>query len=188
MTTGRAAAWLRERILAEVGPGPIYGITHSLGGIIARHLADSLPWEALVMLAPPNSGSRLARAASRGPILDLFCGPAGRELSSELLPLDWPAPPKPFGVIAGTRPSLSERAHTAMARLTGAFSATDRHDGAIAVDETVHPEMADFTTVDAGHNFMMDNPEVHMLVLRFLRQHTFGRGTLQRLLPGAHPG
>ena len=38
-----------------------YAVTHSMGGVVVRHLHDPrLHWQRIVMLAPPNQGSRIA--------------------------------------------------------------------------------------------------------------------------------
>lgn len=169
-STADAATWLLQRIHGDVGPGPLIGVTHSLGGIIARRLADALPWEALVMMAPPNRGSRLARVVQRHHLGGLFVGPAAAELAR---PDGWPDPPAPFAVIAGTRPGRAEAAHLWLGRRLGAFGRDQAHDGVIAVDETHHPGAAAFATVHSGHNFLMDDPAVHALVLRFLKDRRF---------------
>ncbi len=172
MSTERSAAWVRDRILAEVAPGPVIGVTHSLGAVIARRLSDSLPWDGLVMLAPPNAGCRLARAVKdRGGLaLSLFAGPAGHELAD---PVELPDPKCPFGVIAGTRPGLAERAHVWVGKRLGVFGPAVLHDGTICVDETRHEHMDAFATVHAGHTFLMDDPTAQSLILRFLKRRTF---------------
>ena len=53
---------VQARIEREVKSDRLYAVTHSMGGIIARHLASRLPFERILMLAPPNRGSRAARA------------------------------------------------------------------------------------------------------------------------------
>lgn len=169
-TIDEAADYLRERIQGELPPGPLVAVTHSLGGIVARRLAHELPWEAMVMLAPPNRGSGLAAAVKARRMLKALAGPAGAQLAS---PPEWPAPACPFGVIAGTRPGPTEQGHVWLGRRLGVFGPGEQHDGTIKVDETHHPAMTSFATVHAGHNFMMDNPQAHALVLRFLRDKTF---------------
>lgn len=171
MSVGQAARHVGEQVRAEVGPGPISGVTHSLGGVVARLLADELPWQRLVMLAPPNRGSSLAGAMKKTRMLWLFGGRAGYDLAGGAR---WPDPPKPFGVIAGTRPTALEKPQSWMGRRLGAFPAGEAHDGTISVRETRHPEMQDFATVPAGHTLMMDHPRTHDLVVRFLNNGDFG--------------
>ncbi len=171
MSIGQAAHHIRDKVLDELGPGPVCGVTHSLGAVVARLLAKELRWERLVMLAPPNSGSRLAGAMKRTHMLWLFGGRPAYELAGGAE--SWPSPPKPFGVIAGTRPSVLEGAQSWVGRRLGAFPAGVVHDGTVSVDETQHPEMADFATVAAGHTLLMDHPRTQELVLRFLETGGF---------------
>ena len=73
----RVTEWIRK----DIGDRPIVGVTHSLGGILARHIGDELPWQGLVMLAPPNRGSRVAQSLRFHPLYRWFYGPAGQELA-----------------------------------------------------------------------------------------------------------
>src|SRR3569623_3694462 len=58
---------------------PLSAVTHSLGGVIVRHLHDPrLRWERIVLLAPPNQGSRLAAGLVRPPEIRREDGPRGR--------------------------------------------------------------------------------------------------------------
>jgi pimeloyl-ACP methyl ester carboxylesterase len=92
------AAVVAERIRTETR-GELVAVTHSFGGIIVRHMGG-VRFRSLVMIAPPNRGSRLARAFQDVPVYKWLHGKSGDEvLSSE----SWPSPPAPFGVIAGTR-------------------------------------------------------------------------------------
>ncbi len=56
-------------------------VTHSLGGIILRKIASTLPSNVsnAILLAPPNQGSRLGKVLS--PLLKTFGRGAGRELA-----------------------------------------------------------------------------------------------------------
>ncbi|HET9991114.1 MAG TPA: alpha/beta fold hydrolase, partial [Kofleriaceae bacterium] len=48
------ASALTELIVERAGGRPLYAVTHSMGGVIVRHLHDPrLRWERIVMLAPP---------------------------------------------------------------------------------------------------------------------------------------
>ncbi len=159
------AGWIRE----DLGDVPVLGVSHSLGGILARHMTGLLRWKGLVMLAPPNGGSRLAARLAWSSLFRWFTGPAGTELAR---PQDWPPPPDPFAVIAG-KCSLSVVNPTSW--LTTSFSLFDGEpsDGTIAVAETRHPGMADFATVDASHTWIMNDPGARELVLSFLEHGRF---------------
>ena len=90
---------LTEQLVEHAATARCRAVTHSMGGVIVRHLHDPrLRWERIVMLAPPNRGSRLAAGLVRNPVFRWFYGPAGRELADGS---SWPAPPAPFAVIAG---------------------------------------------------------------------------------------
>ncbi|CAG9464741.1 unnamed protein product [Pedinophyceae sp. YPF-701] len=91
------------------GGARLLGVTHSLGGIIIRHLSQKLHFERICMLAPPNQGSTVARQLlARGALLssavERLYGPVIHDLAA---PHDeaqqWPVPPCPVGIIMGTR-------------------------------------------------------------------------------------
>jgi len=43
---------------------PLAAVTHSLGGILLRHVAERIPFTRVVMLAPPNQGTAMSRSGS----------------------------------------------------------------------------------------------------------------------------
>jgi triacylglycerol lipase len=149
---------------------PLCAVTHSMGGVIVRHLHDPrLRWERIVMLAPPNQGSQLAGGLVRNPVFRWFYGPAGTELGDSS---SWPPPPAPFAVIAGTRSlALTNPTSWTLGRRFGAGIA---NDGTVAVEETKLPGMAAFAEVDATHTWIMNAPTVHRLVIAYLREGRFG--------------
>lgn len=148
---------------------PLCAVTHSLGGVIVRHLHDPrLRWERIVMLAPPNQGSRLAAGLVRNPVFRWFYGPAGRELADCS---SWPTPPAPFAVIAGTR-SLAWSNPTSWT-LGRRFPTGTPNDGTVAVDETRLPDMTAFAEVDETHTWIMNSPRAHRLAIAFLREGRF---------------
>jgi hypothetical protein len=160
------AGWIR----ADLGDRPVVGVTHSLGGILARHLRDALPWRGLVMLAPPNQGSRVAAALGDHPLYRWWFGPAGRALAD---PRRWPAPPSPFAVIAGT---LGVSRGNLPSWLIHAKRLLPRHepsDGTVTVEETRLPGMTAYAEVPASHTFVMDHPETRKRVLEFLETSRF---------------
>ena len=106
MPVAEAALAVRDRLVADLGPaalqGPVCAVTHSLGGIVALHLAQHMPLERLVMLAPPVRGSRVARAFADWRLFQWFYGPAGNEVATA--PPGWHPPGTigSIGVVAGT--------------------------------------------------------------------------------------
>ena len=164
------ADWLAQAIREDLGEGPLFGVTHSLGGVLVRHLADRLSWRGVVMLAPPNRGSRVAGAFKDNPVFRWYFGPAGQQVERAQ---GWPAPPSPFGVIAGTA-SLSAAAPPGwLTRALRLLPPDEPSDGTVAVSETRLDGMADFTSVAASHAWIMNHPRVPELVLGFLEYGRF---------------
>lgn len=161
------ADWIKQ----DVGDGPIIGVTHSMGGIVARHIGERLDWRGMIMLAPPNSGSRVARALAHVPAYRWYFGPAALELADAT---QWPAPPCPTAVIAGTRgPSLSNLPSWVVGSLK-VFDRGEPSDGTVGVDETHIDGMVSFAKVHASHTWLMNHPRTRELVLEFLRGKKFG--------------
>jgi triacylglycerol lipase len=160
------ADWIR----ADLGDRPVVGVTHSLGGIVARHMRDLVPWRGVVMLAPPNAGSQVAARLRDNPLFRWFYGPAGQELGESEA---WPSPPSPFAVIAGTRSLAATNPTSWMTSALGMFPEDVANDGTIAVTETRLPGMADFATVDATHTWIMNDSRTVELVLSFLASGRF---------------
>lgn len=166
------ADWLTQEIRDELGERELFCVAHSLGGIVVRHMGAGLRWRGIVMLAPPNRGSRVAAALQRNPAFRWYFGPAGRELTEAS---GWPPPPAPFAVIAGTA-GLSPAAPAGwLTHALGIVPAGEANDGTLAVSETRLPGMADFATVPASHTWIMNHPDVAELVLGFLEHGRFDR-------------
>jgi hypothetical protein len=163
------ASELSDELVERAGDRPLCAVTHSMGGIVVRHLQDPrLRWNRIVMLAPPNQGSQLAGAIVRNPLFRWFYGPAGAELADAT---SWPAPPGPFAVIAGTRSlALTNLTSWTVGRL---FPPGTKNDGTVAVDETRLAGMTHFAEVDATHTWIMNAPVVRRLVLGYLRDGAF---------------
>lgn len=164
------AADVADWIVAEAAGREVSAVTHSLGGVIARHIQDPrIRWQRIVMLAPPNRGSRLAGAIADSSLLRWFYGPAGVELTDGAR---WPLPPAPFAVIAGTRGYAAINPTWLLRR----FPPGVAHDGTVSVDEARLDGMADFAEVDAHHTWIMNDARVHALVERFLADGCFSPG------------
>lgn len=170
LSIAELAAHLATRIREEAPAERYSAVTHSLGGIVVRYLHDALPWHRVVMLAPPNRGSRLALAFREQPLFRFIFGRAGHELAD---PSEWPGPPSPFAVIAGTRSGSVSNPISWITKSVRFFPPEDPSDGTVSVEETKHPAMADFATVDATHTLIMNHPEAQALTLRFLERGRF---------------
>lgn len=160
------AAQVGDWLAAAAGDRPLYAVTHSMGGILVRHLGQRrLRWRRIVMLAPPNQGSALAAGLAQNPLFGWFFGPAGRDLAAQ--PPSWPMPPAPFAVIAGTRRIAL---HNPTSWTFGRRLPTHLpSDGTVAVEETKLPGMDDFAEVDASHTWIMNDARAQHMAERFLR-------------------
>ncbi len=131
-----------------------YLITHSLGGIIARDALAQLPPEdlkkiaGLIMLAPPNQGSALAKFSTQFfPMISYFVKPL-TELSSDQNSYvhKVPIPKIKIAIIAGR---YDAKVPPASARLEGA---------------------AEPYVVNSTHTFIMNNTQAKLYIKQFLEQ------------------
>jgi hypothetical protein len=170
---GYLASALTDELVEYAAGEPLHAVTHSMGGIVVRHLQDPrLQWSRIVMLAPPNRGSRLAGGLVRNPLFRFFYGPAGLELANAG---QWPLPQVAPAIIAGPRSlAISKVTSWTVGRR---FPLGVANDGTVAVEETKLAEMADFIEVDATHTWIMNSPVVHHYVIGYLREGRFPRVT-----------
>lgn len=137
----------------------LHFVTHSLGGLVLRRLLHAhRPADVgrVVMLAPPNRGSELARTfAALGQVV-----PAIRQMALPEAELETLLGPIDFDVliVAGSRAAGPLR------WLTGAAN-----DGLVTVEETVANAAPEPLVVRRGHTRIMDSWEVLEAVDRFLR-------------------
>jgi triacylglycerol lipase len=170
MTIAALAADVATRIRTELPDRPLVAVTHSLGGILVRHMASELPWRGVLMLAPPNAGSRVAEGLRDNPLFRWYFGPAALDVARAD---GWPAPPTPCGVIAGTRGPSVGNVPSWLSTGLGLMPKGEPHDGTVTVAETRVSPMAAFATVEASHTWIMNHPETRRLVLRFLESGGF---------------
>jgi len=159
------------RIREAFGDQPVWGVTHSMGGIIVRHMSDLVNWRGLVMIAPPNRGSRVARAMSDNPLFKWYYGPAGQEMAA---PEDWPDPPTPCGVIAGTKHLAVTNPTSWLTRSLEVFPPDEPSDGTVSAWETRLDAMTSYAEVPASHTWLMNHPRTKALVMDFLQTGAFG--------------
>ena len=169
-----AAAKITDWIARDLpGDRPLAAVTHSLGGILVRHIEAHRAFTRIVMLAPPNQGSHMAHVLDDHPLYRWFFGPAGQELAAPDQVRAWPQPRAPCAVIAGIH---TRAAWHPLNWLTGSrtrFPPGQPNDGIVTVAETRLPDMAAFATIEARHTFIMNNRRARELVLRFLQHGTF---------------
>lgn len=156
-----------EELVRQYPGRPVNIITHSLGGLVVgqalKHLSN---WQGgedellnrgkikkIVMMAPPNRGSKVASAV-------MHCIPGISKLSQSLPELSFgesspmhkiPVPCGiPLGVIAASRDLLVPRCSTAL------------------------DTQCDYVMVASGHSYMMLRPKIMQQVLSFLKSGRFG--------------
>jgi hypothetical protein len=150
------------------GTSTVHFVTHSLGGILVRvYLVDNTIANLgrVVMLAPPNQGSKAVDEMERIPGFDWLNGPAGYQLGKgpESVPLRLGAPDFDFAVIAGDR---------TIDPITSALL-DDPDDGKVSVSDTRLEGMRDFVVVPVSHALIMQNREVIRLVMNYLARGSF---------------
>ena len=148
--------------------GRIHFVTHSLGGILLRYYTARNAVADLgrvVMLGPPNQGSKAADKWRRIPGFGWINGPAGYELGTGAgsVPRKLGKPEFEFAVIAGDR-SIDP----VTSLLLGGPD-----DGRVTVAETKLEGMRDFRVLHTSHAFMMRNKEVIELTKAFLASGRF---------------
>ena len=146
----------------------VHFVTHSLGGILVRvYLADNkiANLGRVVMLAPPNQGSKAVDEMERIPGFDWLNGPAGYQLGkgSESVPLRLGAPEFDFAVIAG---------NLTIDPITSALL-DDPDDGKVSVSDTRLEGMRDFVVVPVSHAMIMQDRDVIRLVMNYLARGSF---------------
>jgi len=169
---GRALAGVVASLPANT---PVSFVGHSLGNLVVRRwmaLAaeeDLLRVGRVVMLGPPNQGSRLARMASG------VWGVADRvEGATRDLVLDWQrvaprlaVPPCDFGIVAGGRGD-----DAGFSRLLAGDD-----DAVVCVDETRLTGARDFLLLPVHHAAMMKHPAVQRATASFLETGRFEAGS-----------
>jgi pimeloyl-ACP methyl ester carboxylesterase len=182
------AADLRH-LIDHLGPDvtEINFVTHSLGGIVLRqYLADATDVAAghqgdarirrIVMLGPPNQGSKLARILKNNLIFKIVAGAGGGELSNSWKHLEshLATPNCSFGIIAGGQTESHK---------IGNVFLPGRDDMVIRVDETRLAGADDFIVLPLFHATMMRQPQVMQATLRFLKDGYFISDAQRHALP-----
>ncbi|MGI9516233.1 MAG: esterase/lipase family protein [Pirellulaceae bacterium] len=140
---------------------------HSMGSIVVRYYlgtednAHDPRFHRMVMLAPPNHGSRLAMRLQDNVIFKTFWGASGQDLSRHWTELSssLATPEFEFGIIAGAQP---DDAAISNPLIGGA------NDLVVTVAETRLVGASDFHQQPVLHSFIMNDAEVHQATLSFL--------------------
>lgn len=137
-------------------------VAHSLGNLIIRLGFEHGYPEGLrriVMLAPPNRPTELARALRDNPIYKWFTSKDGWQFASDEFYARLPIPNVEFGVIAGDRGQ--------------AVMLQEPNDGVITVESTKLAGMTDWTVVPHAHTFIMNSRLVAELCVSFIERGKF---------------
>jgi len=174
-SVGDHAVALRSIVAHLDDAQEIHFVAHSLGNLVIRHyLADHAAAHQgrsdprirrIVMLGPPNHGSRMAQTLSGNLIFDNTLGTSAQQLAhrwEELAP-HLAVPACEFGIIAGGKGNS-----VGFNPLLGGDD-----DGTVKVSETKLAGANDFVLVDVLHSSMMSNRAVQEYALRFLRTGRF---------------
>jgi pimeloyl-ACP methyl ester carboxylesterase len=144
-------------------------VTHSLGGLVVRStLGRNVAWQKrmrvarIVMIAPPNQGSRLARYLGEWRLFGFILGPAAEEIAAGAGP-DLPdLTGYEFGIIAG-----GKNAEGFNPWLPG------DDDAIVTLEETRLSGARDFLRLEATHTFLPQNENAIRASLNFLKHGRF---------------
>ncbi len=166
-------------------------VGHSLGNIVVRKYLSGphgkgrrLPDERIarvVMLAPPNHGSRIATSLKGNALFRMINGPAGQELGPEWdgFKGELAMPQVELGIIAGGRGGRFGRGdefqegHQAAAKRGYNPWLPDDNDGTLSVASTRLAGARDFVVLPVLHSFIISDKTVHEYTLRFLQEGYF---------------
>ena len=142
-------------------------VTHSMGGIIARQLAQAtdIKINRVVMLSPPNRGSELVDKLKIVPFFKFINGEAGLSLGTD----------------ANSVPNTLGEANFEAGIITGNKSLNPLYsylipgadDGKVSVASAKLLGMQDFSIVPYSHSFIMNNDVVIQKTLNFLQYGKF---------------
>lgn len=167
------------RIIDQLGDEvtEINFVGHSLGNLVVRHYLHNTRNELtgaegdsrinrMVMLGPPNQGSRMARVMKYSAVFNLVTGSSGTQLSTawERLEPQLSRPRFQFGILAGGQAADSDLSNPLL---------SGKDDFTVSVEETKLAGAHDFVVRPWNHTGMMKDPEAIELTLRFLQNGFF---------------
>ncbi|HEV7279064.1 MAG TPA: alpha/beta hydrolase [Pirellulaceae bacterium] len=167
-----------ERMLARMPEVErVHFVGHSMGNLVVRRFlarrasgvstATKPEIGRIVMIAPPNQGSRVAGFFAKNPLFGMIWGKSGKEIAgwTSQLQRELEIPDGvEFGIIAGT----NDWGQGYNPLLSG------NDDLIVSVEETKLPGAADFRATPALHSFIMHDRSVKQLAVRFLQTGLFG--------------
>ena len=165
------SAALRELVENLPGSPRISAVGHSMGNIVFRHAIGE--WQRngdpkkvlarlnrVVMLGPPNQGSKFAAKLSRLGIFETITGNSGMQLgpSWDTFRDGLGTPPCPFAIVAGDISKIPIQNPL----LNGPS------DGVVTVEEAALEGMTELVAVPVIHSFLMSDPAVVKGTVAFL--------------------
>lgn len=163
------AEGLAQLLDRQEGSETVSFVTHSMGGLVVRHLlAREAAWQRrievrrVVMIAPPNQGSAIARLLEDIPAYRLVYGAAGQQLTPETA-ARIPALDYPFAIVAGGKGD------------DGGFNPLlpGDDDGTLRVAETRLEGATDFLVVPEIHALISNHRETIRATINFLKHESF---------------
>jgi len=162
------AAGLAALLNRQEGSDTVSFVTHSMGGLVVRHLLarddawkDRLKVHGVVMIAPPNQGSAIARTIKDLAPYRLIYGESGQELTPDDAALI-PAMTHDFAIIAGGKGD--GRGYNPL--LPG------DDDGTVTVAETRLDGAKDFLIVRQIHGLISGHQATIRATINFLTRGT----------------
>jgi hypothetical protein len=149
-----------QTVRDQIGDQPYTIVSHSLGGIIVRAALPDLagnPPQYLIMLAPPNQPTRIAKKARPNPLYWWVTWDCGRKLANDTFYERLPLPTVPTTIIAGTKGLRG-------ALQQSLFGAEEVNDTILSVKETELGGDYEVILVPASHAFIMNSKEVARIV------------------------
>jgi pimeloyl-ACP methyl ester carboxylesterase len=149
-------------------PARVHFVGHSLGGLVVLDMLAhdrTLPVGRVLLLGTPAAGSQA--------VAQLAHSPTGRALLGRALPQWRPEQASevtarlPVGAIAGT---------VRMGVASLVVKLAPPNDGAVSVDETRLPNLADHIVMRTSHSGMAVSAQVSRQVCHFLKHGRFARG------------
>lgn len=154
----------------------IYLVAHSLGNIVIRRYLHDTPDQRtnrngdprirrIVMLGPPNQGSKVARTFKNSNLFRTIAGQSGDQLARDWAKLSpqLATPSAEFGIIAGGQQNENY----------SNFLLKGKDDYTVSVEETKLVGASDFMVHPLLHTTMMNQPIVLDATTRFFKEGYF---------------